>query len=115
MASEVGVMDNPPKVVQRSSRGICAETRLAVAMTSSNGMTWSKPDRAMFAQESALAAAMTFFPRHGASTRLAMGSQIKPIMLCMAMEAAAQACRVSPPDRVTSAAAAMEAAEPPSA
>ncbi|MEY4798708.1 MAG: hypothetical protein RI978_1009, partial [Verrucomicrobiota bacterium] len=50
-------MDNPPKAVQRSSRGICAETRLAVAMTSSNGMTWSKPDRAMFAQESALAAA----------------------------------------------------------
>ncbi len=39
MASEVGVIESPPSAVQRSSRGICSATRLAVATTSSNGIT----------------------------------------------------------------------------
>ena len=39
MASDVGVIESPPSAVQRSSRGICSATRLAVATTSSNGIT----------------------------------------------------------------------------
>lgn len=41
MASDVGVIERPPRAVHRSSRGICWATRFAVSMTSSNGMTWS--------------------------------------------------------------------------
>ena len=69
----------------------------------------------MLAQQTALAAAITFFPRQGASTRLAIGSQIKPIMLCMAIEAAATVSGSVPPAILTSAAAAIAAADPPSA
>ena len=69
----------------------------------------------MFAQERALLAAITFLPRQGTSTRLATGSQMRPSMLWNAMEAAATDCARVPPASVTSAAAAMQAAEPPSA
>ncbi len=48
--------------------------------------------RAMLAQQSALLAAMTFLPKHGASTRLAIGSQIKPNMDWKAREDAANDC-----------------------
>ena len=89
IAIEAGVIDRPPSAVQRSSRGIWLATRLAVRITSSNGTTSMNPASAMFAQQTAFAAAITFFPKHGASTRLAIGSQIKPIMLCSAIEAAA--------------------------
>jgi hypothetical protein len=78
-------------------------------------MSGSNPASAMFAQDKAFAAAMTFLPRQGASTRFAIGSQISPIMLCMAIEAAATDCASVPPASVTSAAAAMADAEPPSA
>ena len=69
----------------------------------------------MFAHDNALLAASTFLPRHGTSTRPATGSQIRPSMLCSAMDEAATDCASVPPASVTSAAAAMAAAEPPSA
>lgn len=69
----------------------------------------------MFAQDNAFAAAITFFPKHGASTRFAIGSQTNPIMLCNAIDDAASACSSVPPASVTNAAAAMLAADPPSA
>ena len=69
----------------------------------------------MVAQARALAAAITFLPRQGTSTRFATGSQISPIMLCSASDAAVSACSREPPARVTMPAAAIAAAEPPSA
>ena len=69
----------------------------------------------MFAQASALAAAITFFPRQGTSTRFATGSQIRPIMLCIASDAAVSDWASVPSASVTIAAAAIAAAEPPSA
>lgn len=89
--NDVGVTASPPSEVQRCSRGMRSATALAASTTSSNGMSGSKPASAMLAQARALLAAMTFLPRHGASTRLAMGSQMRPSMLCSAMEAAARA------------------------
>src|SRR5512141_651605 len=115
IALEVGVLESPPSAVQRNSRGICPPTRWAVSITSSSGMTGSTSANAMFAQASALLAAITFLPRHGTSTRAATGSQTKPIMLWNAIEAAATDCVNVPPAIFTSAAAAMHAAEPPSA
>jgi len=69
----------------------------------------------MFAHDNAFAAAITFFPKHGASTRFAIGSHTSPIMLCNAIDAAASDCSKLPPANVTKAAAAMLAADPPSA
>ena len=115
MASEVGVIARPPSDVHRCSRGIMAATPRAASITSSSGMSGSKPASAMLAQHSAFAAAITFLPRHGASTRLAIGSQIRPSMLWKAIEAAATAWSRVPPASVTRAAAAMLAAAPPSA
>ena len=115
MALLVGVIARPPRAVQRSSRGICSETVRAEATTSSNGITSAKPAKAMLAQARALVAAITFLPRHGTSTRLATGSQIRPSMLCSAMEAAASDCSRVPSARVTRPAAAIAAADPPSA
>ena len=36
-----GVMESPPRFVQRTSRGICLATCFAVSITSSSGITWS--------------------------------------------------------------------------
>ena len=91
ISSEVGVIAKPPSEVQRCSRGMVVATFLAASITSSSGMSGSKLARAMFVKESALLAAMTFLPRHGASTRFAMGSQMRPSMLWKAMEAAVMA------------------------
>ena len=62
-----------------------------------------------------MAAAIAFLPRQGASTRLAIGSQIIPRLDCKAMEAAATACSRLPPARVTRPAADIPDAEPHSA
>ena len=78
IALEVGVTDNPPRAVHRSSWGMLLPTLSIVSITSSNGMTGSKPASAMLAQAKALLAAITFLPRHGTSTLFATGSQIIP-------------------------------------
>mmetsp|Transcript_23424 Transcript_23424/g.68426 ORF Transcript_23424/g.68426 Transcript_23424/m.68426 type:complete len:243 (-) Transcript_23424:1071-1799(-) len=113
--SPVGVVAKPPRPVHRSSRGICLPTLSIARITSSSGTTAVKSDNAMLAQERALLAASTFLPRHGASTRLPMGSQVMPKAFCSARDAAARACSFDPPARLTMAAAAMLEPAPHSA
>ena len=67
------------------------------------------------AQATALEAAITFLPRQGASTRLPIGSHIRPSEFCKAREAAPMACNSVPPFKPTKAAAAIPPAEPVSA
>ena len=106
MASEVGVMDNPPTRAVRFARhlGCHALGRLNDFVQRDDRIVAGQRH---VAQTSALLAAMTFFPRQGTSTRFATGSQISPSMFCSAIEAAATACVRVPLARVTSAAAAM--------
>ena len=69
----------------------------------------------MFAQETAFVAAITFLPRHGASTLFPMGSQINPSTFCKANEAAERDCAKLPLAIPTNAAAAIPEPEPHSA
>mmetsp|Transcript_45987 Transcript_45987/g.73972 ORF Transcript_45987/g.73972 Transcript_45987/m.73972 type:complete len:213 (+) Transcript_45987:25-663(+) len=70
---------------------------------------------AMLEHDIEFVAAMTFLPRQGASTRLAMGSQVIPNEFCNASDAAPRACFVSPPAMVVIAAAAIPDPAPHSA
>ena len=107
--------DKPPSPVHLNSQGILLPTFRSVSMTSSKGMTGSKRASAMFAQASALVAAITFLPRQGTSTLFATGSQIIPSVFWSAIDAASTACLVVPSAKVTSAAAAIPDAAPHSA
>ena len=54
----------------------------------------------LLAQETALVAAITFLPRHGASTRLPIGSQINPSEFWSAGEGAAKLVNLPRPEVV---------------
>ena len=85
------------------------------SMTSSQGIWFTSPDRAISAQTSALEAPITLRLTQGTSTSPATGSHTRPRMLDSAMAQAWAICTAVPPMRWVMAAAAMPEAEPTSA
>ena len=85
----VFVAHNPPILVHLNSCGIAIPMVCIVSITSSNGINGSYPESAKFAKITALVAAIILFPKHGASTLLAIGVQDIPSVLCNTIEAAA--------------------------
>ena len=64
-------------------------------IVSFKGPAWSTESTDKAALD--LLAAIAFLPRQGASTRLAIGSQVKPNMFCSAEDAALSASDGPPP------------------
>ena len=80
IAQAVFVIASPPFPVHLTQVGIWLLTEETVSITSFRGIRALYPAQDIVADESAFTSPLTFFPKQGASTRSAHGSQTNPII-----------------------------------